>query len=233
MLSYRQNSSYAKSTVNSIYIHFNNIVRVSKHSVTIRGLRVVTTCWSWAWSNRTSPSKWVGLVSPLAACSVYGDLTCSVHTVNNLYMFSCQCHVYLCNRGPYVRLAFVPNMLSSWNILLLFIIIKICLTLTDGIYGIYFTMSFEMVHGNERKCNIPDKLASFLIFATDLDLGIPIYSNIYLWLFSIHKHSHWRRSNDNLENDIQKEVIFYIDVCMVVDLKFQLAVYAVTNTRDE
>ena len=88
---------------------------MSKHSVTIRGLRVVTTCWSWARSNRTSPSKWVGLGSPLAACSVYGDLTCSVHTVNNLCMFNCQCHFYLCNRGPYVRLAFVPNMLSSWN----------------------------------------------------------------------------------------------------------------------
>ena len=115
MLSERQNSSYAKSTVNSIYIHLINIERVSKHSVTIRGLRVVTTCWSWAWSNRTSPSKWVGLGSPLAACLVYGDLTCSVHTVNNLCMFNCQCHFYFCNRGPYVRLAFRPNMLSSWN----------------------------------------------------------------------------------------------------------------------
>ena len=88
---------------------------MSKHSVTIRGLRVVTTCWYWAWSNRTSPSKWVGLGSPLAACSVYGDLTCSVHTVNNLCMFNCQCHFYLCNRGPYVSLALVPNMISSWN----------------------------------------------------------------------------------------------------------------------
>ena len=88
---------------------------MSKHTVTIRGLRVVTTCWSWAWSNRTSPSKWVGLGSPLAANSVYGDLTCSVHTVNNWCMFNCQCHFYLCNRGPHVRLAFVPYMLSSWN----------------------------------------------------------------------------------------------------------------------
>ena len=126
MLSDRQNSSYAKSTVNSIYIILINIERVSKHSVTIRGLRVVTTCWSWAWSNRTSPSKWVGLGSPLAACSVYGDLTCSVHTVNNLCMFNCQCHFYLCNWGPYVRLAFVPNMLSSWNkdIIIIIIIIR-------------------------------------------------------------------------------------------------------------
>ena len=88
---------------------------MSKHSVTIRGVRVVTTCWSRAWSNRNSPSKWVGLGSPLAACSVYRDLICSVHTVNSLCMFNCQCQFYLCNRGPYVRLAFVPNMLSSWN----------------------------------------------------------------------------------------------------------------------
>ena len=100
-----------------------NIERVNKHSVTIRGLRVVTTCWSWAWSNRTSPSKWVGLGSPLAASSVYGDLTCSVHTGNNLCMFNCQCHFYLCNRGPYVRLAFMPNMLSSWNKDIIIIII--------------------------------------------------------------------------------------------------------------
>ena len=28
---------------------------------------------------------------------------------------NCQSHFYLCNRGPYVRLAFMPNMLSSWN----------------------------------------------------------------------------------------------------------------------
>ena len=84
-----------------------NIERVSKHSVTIRGLRVVTTCWSWAWSNRTSPSKWVGLGSPLAASSVYGDLTCSVHTVNNLCMFNCRCHFYLCNRGPHIRAKYV------------------------------------------------------------------------------------------------------------------------------
>ena len=39
------------------------------------------------WTNRTSPSKRVGLGSPLAACSMYGDLTCSVHTVNNFHCF--------------------------------------------------------------------------------------------------------------------------------------------------
>ena len=60
-----------------------NFERVSKHSGIILGLRAVTTCWSWAGTNRTSPSNGVGLGSPLAACSVYGDLTCSVHTVNN------------------------------------------------------------------------------------------------------------------------------------------------------
>ena len=70
------------------------------------------------------PSKWVGLGSPLAAWLVCGDLSCSVHTVNNLCMFNCQWHVYLCNRGPYVRLAFMPNTLSSWNKVVI-IIIKI------------------------------------------------------------------------------------------------------------
>ena len=93
-----------------------NIERVSKHSVTFHGLRVVTTCWSWAWSNHTSPSKWVGLGSPpLAAGSVYGDLSCSVHSVNNVCMFSCQCHFYICNWEPYVRLTFVQNLLSTWS----------------------------------------------------------------------------------------------------------------------
>ena len=98
-----------------MYIHLINIERVSKHSVIILVLRMVTTCWSWAWTNRTSPSNGVGLGSPLAACSVYGDFTCSVNTVNNLCMFSCQWHAYLCNWGPYVRLAYMPNMLPSWN----------------------------------------------------------------------------------------------------------------------
>ena len=36
------------------------------------------------------PSSGVGLGSPLESCSVYGDLTRSVHTVNNLCMFNCQ-----------------------------------------------------------------------------------------------------------------------------------------------
>ena len=102
---------------------------MSKHSVTIRGLPVVTTRWSWAWTNRTSPSKWVGLGSPFAAWSAYGDLTCSVRAVNNLCRCNCQWHFYHYNRGPYIRVAFVPNMLSSWNkviIVIIIIIIIIC-----------------------------------------------------------------------------------------------------------
>ena len=97
---------------------------MSKHSVIILGLRVGTTCLSWAWTNRTSPSNGVRLDSPLAACSVYGDLTCSVHTVNNVCLFNYQWHAYLCNWGPYVRLAYMPNMLSSWNKVIIIIIIE-------------------------------------------------------------------------------------------------------------
>ena len=66
----------------------------------------------------TSPSTWVGLGSPLAACSVYGDLTCSVHIANNLSM------VCNCNWGPYARLAFVPDILSSLNKVIIIIIIE-------------------------------------------------------------------------------------------------------------
>ena len=45
------------------------------------------TCWSWTWINLNSPSKREGLGSPLAACSMYGDLTCSLHSVNNFHCF--------------------------------------------------------------------------------------------------------------------------------------------------
>ena len=100
-----------------------NIERVSKHTVIILGLRVVTSCWSWACTNRTSPSNGVGLGSPLATCSVYGDLTCSVHTVNNLCLFSCQWFAYLCNWRPYVRLAYMSNLLSPWNKVIIIIIL--------------------------------------------------------------------------------------------------------------
>ena len=55
--------------------------------------------------NSLDPSKEVGLGSPLAACSVYGDVTLSVHTVNNFSSVSnYQTHVCLCIRGPYARL---------------------------------------------------------------------------------------------------------------------------------
>ena len=37
--------------------------------------------------NRTSPSKRLWLGSPLAAYSMYGDLTSSVQTVNNFHCF--------------------------------------------------------------------------------------------------------------------------------------------------
>ena len=57
---------------------------------------------TWNWINHTSPSKWVELGSPLTACSVFGDLTCSVLTVNNLHLFNRQMHVYLCNWWPYI-----------------------------------------------------------------------------------------------------------------------------------
>ena len=57
----------------NLYILINT-KRVSKLSVTILGQRVVKP-------------KRVGLGSPLAACSMYGDLICSVHTVNNFHCF--------------------------------------------------------------------------------------------------------------------------------------------------
>ena len=113
-----------------------NIERVSKHSVIILGLPVVTTRWSWAWTNRTSLSNGVGLDSPLAACSVYGDVNCSVHTVNNLCLFNCQWHGYLCNWRPYVRLAYMPNRLSSWNkvSIILLILCMLSLLLKDLLF---------------------------------------------------------------------------------------------------
>ena len=73
--------------------------------------------------SHTYISKWVGLSSALEACSVYGDITWSVHTVNNLSLFSYQWHVNLCKWGPYVRLTFMPIMLSSRNKIIIIIII--------------------------------------------------------------------------------------------------------------
>ena len=65
-----------------------NIERVSKHSVTILGQCVVTPAGLEPGQIVPPPSKRVGLGSPLAACSMYGDLTCSVHTVNNFHCFA-------------------------------------------------------------------------------------------------------------------------------------------------
>ena len=59
-------------------------------SATILGLRVVT-------SAGLKPPKGVELSSPLAACSVYGDFTRSVHAVNNFcYVSYYETHVCLC-----------------------------------------------------------------------------------------------------------------------------------------
>ena len=130
---------------------------MSKHSVIILGLRVITICWSWAWTNRTSPSNGVGLGNPLAACSVYGDLTCSVHTVHNLCLFNCQWHAYLCNWGPYVRLAYMPNMLSSWNkVIIISIIIVIVIILINiprclNVHNYLVSMSVRIEHTVDRQ----------------------------------------------------------------------------------
>ena len=83
---------------------------------------------SWAWANRTPPptsSNGVGLGNPLAACSVYRDVICFVHTVSNLCLFNWQRNVYLCNWRPYVRLAwhtcqiYDPFKIKLWLLLLL------------------------------------------------------------------------------------------------------------------
>ena len=90
--------------------------------------------WSWAWINCSSPSKVVGLCSPLAACSVCGDLNRSVHTVNNFsYVSNYQTHVFYCIWGPYVRLAFVPNMLYSGNKVVIIIISIIIIIITNRV----------------------------------------------------------------------------------------------------
>ena len=56
----------------------------------------------------------------------------SVHTVNNLWLFNYYWHVYQCYWGPYVILAFLPNMLYSWNKLILIIIILFHITRTSA-----------------------------------------------------------------------------------------------------
>ena len=160
---------------------------MSKYSVTIRGLRVVTTWWSWAWSNRISPSKWVGLGSPLAACSVYGDLTCSVHTVNNLCMFNCQCHFYLCNRGPYVRLAFVPNILSSWNKDIIIIIITSIRYVT-----ILIVMKHAAIYSKPNVC-----ISMYVLCTASISLN-PLLSSTTLYWVSVSMDGFWMLCNDCL-----------------------------------
>ena len=53
----------------------------------------------------------------------HGWIALTECSVNIFLLFSHQWHVYLCNWGPYVRLAFVPNMSSSWNKVIIIIII--------------------------------------------------------------------------------------------------------------
>ena len=98
--------SRAKFTPSGRVFRLSRPLAWTLHSRTTCG----NICWSWSWIIPTSPSKGLGLGSTLAACSVYGDLTRSVHTVNILSSVSnYQTHVCLCIWGPYVRL------LSSWN----------------------------------------------------------------------------------------------------------------------
>ena len=48
----------------------------------------------------------------------------------NLCLFNCQWHAYLCNWGPYVRLAYMPNMSSSCNkVIIIFIVILLILAM--------------------------------------------------------------------------------------------------------
>ena len=60
-------------TVYNVYMHFrNNIERVRKHSITNTDV-CGNTRLVLGLENRTSPSTGVGLGSPLAVCSVYGE----------------------------------------------------------------------------------------------------------------------------------------------------------------
>ena len=121
---------------------------MSKHSVISLGLRVVTTCWSWARSNRTSPSNGVGLDCPLAACSLYGDLTCFVHTVNNLCLFICEWHTYLYNWGPYVRLVSQNQAVAVYS--------RMCLLISfihQTFLNVHTKFQDCMYHNSWEKCD--------------------------------------------------------------------------------
>ena len=64
---------------------------------------MVTTCRSGAC---TSPSNRVGLGSPLEACSVYGDLSCSVHTVK----------IFKCSTVNGMPTFVIEDHMSDWQI---------------------------------------------------------------------------------------------------------------------
>ena len=77
--------------------------------------------WGWHLRSAFERNEYIYSIC-FELCSAYEDLTCSVHTVNNTHLFSYQWHVYLCNWGPYVRLAFGQNMSSPWNKVIIIII---------------------------------------------------------------------------------------------------------------
>ena len=109
------NRTLSRQTNCCIYL-WRRLRVTSRVRVSFIGVWTYDMYWSWAWINRSSPSKGVGLCSLLAACSMYGDLNRFVHTVNNFSAVSnYQTHICHCIWGPYVRLAFVPNMLYFWN----------------------------------------------------------------------------------------------------------------------
>ena len=59
----------------------------------------------------------------MPAYTISSLMSLRLRWANNLCMFNCQWHFYLCNRGPYVRLSFEPNLLSSWNKVIVIIIL--------------------------------------------------------------------------------------------------------------
>ena len=71
---------------NQVYMRLGNTFYLTSSKLTLCYHSRTTCgniCWSIGWINPTSLSKGVGLGSPFAACSVHGDLTLSVHIVNN------------------------------------------------------------------------------------------------------------------------------------------------------
>ena len=148
--------------------------------------------------------------SPLAACSVYRDRTCSVHTVNNLSLFNCQWHIYLCNWGPYVRLAYMPNMLSSWIKVIIIIIIIGC-------------------HGNRKTKlakNIKNKKPNFLAAIRMIKLklfrrfhSISLHTNIFLLPMRMHLGCY---GNLNVHRLIMGEMNIGSNCCLIVSILTEL-----------